>query len=251
MTKTPTMTTHGIVQHDKSFMSTPNPTSSPASVEPAKRSPLPTDKHGPEDDKKPFAVFEMPTNQRHISIYLSDAIGDPIDYTDVIQRIKTAKASDVVYIHLNTPGGRVDTGIQIMNAMANTPAHVVTVLEGEACSIGSLIFLCGDEFVVNDDCIFMIHNYSGGYRGKGHELGSFVTAYNEYFEKVARKKYYGFLTEDEIKRVVKGEDFWFDSEEVRQRLDRMVRIRSNEAKTAKTSKAKAQKKTTKKITASK
>jgi len=183
-----------------------------------------------ENETKMFTYYETPLNQKIHHFYISEGVGEPAKYIEMIHRIKTAGPNDIIYIYLNTPGGRFDTGIQIINAMNASPAHVITVLEGEVCSLGTIIFLSGDEYVVNDHCMFMIHNYSGGTYGKGHEQVAQVEAMKKEFGKLAHKIYVPFLGEDELEKVIDGADLWMGSDEVRIRLRKMIKIMEKEAK---------------------
>lgn len=196
----------------------------------------------PDTEQKKFYFYEAPQTQQVLHYYISDVVEAPTKYTDMIHRIKTARSGDVVYIYLNTPGGRIDTGVQMISAMKASQAHIVTVLEGEVCSLGTLLFLSGDEFIVHDNCLFMIHNFSGGTYGKGHEQAAQLEATIKWFTKLAQETYKGFLTDDELERVIKGEDLWFGSDEVRSRLDKMIKFWEKEAK----AKERTKKKTTKK-----
>ncbi len=172
--------------------------------------------------KKPYQHYEHTYTLQHIHFYLSEDIGAPEDYTDMIHRIHVATENDTVFIHLNTPGGRLDTGVQLINAMQNSDARIVTILESEAHSLGTLIFLAGDELVVNDHCMIMFHNFKGGVVGKGHEQLAQLDATIKWFTELARELYIPFLTEAEFERIIKGEDLWMHSAEIRARIDRMV-----------------------------
>lgn len=173
--------------------------------------------------RRPYQHYEQQLTAQQIHFYLSKEIIAPEHYTDMIHRINIATANDIIFIHLNTPGGQLDTGIQLINAMQNTPAKVVTVLESTAYSLGTLIFLAGDEMVVNDNCMMMFHNFKGGILGKGNELVSQLDATVKWFTSMSRKIYIPFLTEDEFERVLRGEDFWMQSSEIRKRLERMTK----------------------------
>lgn len=185
-----------------------------------------------EEEEKVASVryFENSFTSKVHHFYISTAIGDQHEYVDMIHRIKTAHQSDIVNIYLNTPGGILTTGIQLISAMKNSPAHIVAHMEGEVGSLGTIIFLSADEFVVNDHCMFMLHNFSHGSEGKGNEVASQVRAVNKWFEKFARDIYVPFLTEAEFDRLLKDEDFWFDSDEVRKRLNKMIKILNRQQK---------------------
>lgn len=176
----------------------------------------------------PYATFESIRTQRITTFYLNETIGKPGDYTEMIHKIRVAGPADIVYIHLNTPGGRLDTGIQLINAMKDSPARIVAVLDSKAYSLGTLIFLAADEFIVHENCMFMIHNYSSATVGKGNEQKAEMQATEKWFEKLAKKYYFPFLSMPEIEAVLNGRDIWMDSDEIRKRLKNMVRIQEEE-----------------------
>lgn len=183
-------------------------------------------------NKKPYREFSEVLAVQNTHFYFSEPIGEPSEYVDVIHRLHTATENDTIYIHLNTPGGDLATGVQLVGAMQNTCAHVITILEGIAYSLGTLIFLAGDELVINDHGMMMFHNFSSGLRGKGNEMASELNATIEWFASIASDFYLPFLTEDELSRIMRGEDMWMQAAEIRTRLDNMIAIRTKEAEDA-------------------
>jgi ATP-dependent protease ClpP protease subunit len=95
-------------------------------------------------------------------------------------------------------------------------------VEAESHSLGTLIFLAADEFIVHDNCIMMFHNFSGSVGGKGHEQKAQLDATISWFTEFARKLYVPFLTEKEFDDIVDGKDLWIHSEDIRTRLKVMV-----------------------------
>lgn len=195
-------------------------------------------------DKKPYKIFEQVYSAAHIHIYISESIVDAVEYVDMIYRISTAGPADTVFVHLNTPGGQLDTGVQIINALQNTQARVVTILEGMAYSLATLIFLIGDEMVVNDHCMMMFHNFNGGIMGKGNEITLELEATNKWFATLAKQIYVPFLTDDEVHRLSRGEDLWMQSPEIRRRLSHMIKVKSEPAKPKETRKPRVKKEKT-------
>lgn len=169
-----------------------------------------------------YQYYEQTSFQRVLVFYINEAINEPKYYTDMVHRIRTAGPNDVVYIHVNTPGGSLSTGIQLINAMHSSNAKIITVIDAEASSMGAILFLAGDEFIVNENCIMMFHHYSGGTFGKGHEQLAQATASVEWYERLIRKICFPFLSMEEIGCVLKGEDIWLQSDEIRDRLTEMV-----------------------------
>lgn len=183
-------------------------------------------------ESKPYTYFEQSVTSKVHHYYLSESIGEPTEYVELIHRIKTSGPSEMIHLHLNTPGGRLDTGVQIINAMQTSEAHIVCSLESKAHSLGTLIFLAADEFIVHDNCMMMFHNYSGGMWGKGNEQVAQLDATVKWFNTLARHVYQPFLSEDEVSRILKGEDLWLHTDDIRKRLVAMVKTIEKELKTA-------------------
>lgn len=63
-----------------------------------------------------------------------------------------------VNIFINSYGGEVKEGLAIYNALKRHKAKVVTVCDGFACSAASVVFMAGDERVMSNASLLMIHN---------------------------------------------------------------------------------------------
>lgn len=205
------------------------------------------DKIDPREDARYFH-YEQTLIRKVQHFYLSTTIEEPIHYVDMIHRIQNAGPEDIVYIHLNTPGGHLDTGIQLVNAMQSTQAHVIASVESEAHSLGTLIFLAADEFVVHDNCMMMFHNFSGSVFGKSHEQQAHLQALIKWFNTLARRLYIPFLSEEEFERILRGEDIYLHSDDIRKRLEKMVKEQQAKAD-AKTKKVAPKKGRPKKVKA--
>jgi ATP-dependent protease ClpP protease subunit len=170
----------------------------------------------------PQPAYQQVTTTYHTNehwFYLSTPILEPGLYTDMIHTIRTASIEDVIYVCLNTPGGRLDTGIQILNAMRSSQAVIITVLEAEASSMGSILFLAADQHIVHDNCRMMFHDFSGGAGGgKGNEQFKELTNTLQLYNKLLKSICVPFLTNDEVDGIIEGKDYWMDSDEIRERL---------------------------------
>lgn len=196
-----------------------------------------------DQEETPFRIIEETRPGKIIHIYFSEAINEAKKFVDLIHKIKTAGPEDIIYMYLNLPGGYITTGVQILSAMRMSKAHIVTVVEGEVASLGTLIFLSADEFIIHDNTLLMIHNHSGGQWGKGHEYLAQADATSKWFETLARDVYKNFLTPTEIKEMLDGKDFWFQADEVKTRLEKLVK---ESQKAAKANEPKTRTRTTKK-----
>lgn len=202
--------------------------------------------------KKLQHYFQTNTATIH-HFYLYGRISNKIEeYADLINVLKTASEHDTVIIYINSEGGVLRMALQIANSMLNSRARVITSLDGEAMSAATIIFLAGHEHVINPHCSFMIHFYSAGAYGKGHELLSRVTFDNDSTEKLMRDMYKHILTDEEIESVVSGGDIYMDSDELIERLGANAKLPEDISESvveATKSKPKAQKK--KKVTTKK
>ena len=168
--------------------------------------------------------YERHVPIHQVSYYLCGEIREPQYYTELFYTLRTASATDLVYLHINSPGGDFNTGLQIINNMLASEARVVTVLEARAYSMAAFVFLSGDELIVHDNCQLMFHTYSGSFAGKGNEQLAEVQALGAWFEKVTTRICSPFLSAADIDRILKGSDLWMDSDEIRHRLGRKGRL---------------------------
>ena len=174
-----------------------------------------------DEDVVPFRGlirYERQIPVRQVSYYLCGELKEPECYTELFFTLRSASETDLIYLHLNSPGGDFNTGLQIINNIAASDARVVTILEARAYSMAALIFLSGDEMYVHDNCQLMFHTYSGIFSGKGNEQEAEVAAVGKWFGKVMRRICTPFLSDMEIDKILKGGDFWVDSDEIRRRL---------------------------------
>lgn len=83
---------------------------------------------------------------------------------DAISASKLSKQLDElgdvsqINVHINSYGGEVAEGLAIYSALRRHKAHVRTTCDGFACSIASVIFMAGDERLMSDASLLMIHN---------------------------------------------------------------------------------------------
>lgn len=77
---------------------------------------------------------------------------------------------DHINVNINSYGGEVAEGIAIYNALVRHPASITTRCDGMACSIASVIFMAGDERIMYEPSILMIHNASSMAWGTAADL---------------------------------------------------------------------------------
>lgn len=72
--------------------------------------------------------------------------------------------------YINSYGGEVAEGFAIYNQLKRHSAKVTTICDGFACSAASVIFMAGDERVMNSASLLMIHNAWSYANGNAEEL---------------------------------------------------------------------------------
>ena len=209
---------------------------------------LEKDNEDTEQESKPYTYIHQVITRNIHHYYLSTMIGDAQAYAEMVNKIQIAGPDDIIYIHLNTIGGYTSTGLQIINAMKTTPAHVICSIESEVSSLGTLIFLAADEFIVHDNCLMMFHNYSGAVWGKGHEQIAAIESAKIWTKDFLIRMYVPFMSEEEVNSLIAGADIYMHPPEIRERLDNMVKTIDKEAEERKkvTKKKVAKKKAVKK-----
>lgn len=77
--------------------------------------------------------------------------------------VELAKESqEPITIFINSPGGDVTAGLAIIDIMNTIPCPIITVISGEACSMGSIISICGDTRLMTKHSYWMMHPMRGG-----------------------------------------------------------------------------------------
>jgi ATP-dependent protease ClpP protease subunit len=180
-----------------------------------------TPKHSVWDNYVPIV-----TNKNITTVYLTDVIESPSEYNQLCYKLDTASEAEKFFIHINTPGGILDAAIMLVNSIRNTKAHTVARLSGTVASAGTIITLACQEVEIAPHTAFMIHNYSGGLIGKGHELKAHQEFVDSNLNKSFTDFYGGFLTPHEIRQVIDGKDLWMGAEEVQKRLAKKAEIGS-------------------------
>lgn len=165
------------------------------------------------------------TAVRQHEVYLSGAIREPFEYVPLLSALRNASENDVFHFYLNSPGGYVAAGLQLINAVQESAAHVVMQLDPLAHSMAAILFIQGDELIVPDSAELMFHMYAGGLMGKGNEQLAAVHAAAQSYDRLLRTCS-PFLTEKEVKAVLNGKDLWLDATNIRTRLERMAEAQS-------------------------
>lgn len=178
---------------------------------------------GKEEDK--HSVWDRPVPivkaGEYYNAYMADEISSPAEYNELCFLLENAPEGSEVTLHINTGGGYIDSAFKIIASIKRSKAKVTARLTGTVASAGTIIALSCDDLIVEDFTSFMVHNYSGGAGGKGHEIIDYVNFSDKNITNTFKKIYSGFLTPKELNAVIKGKDMWMNTEEVQKRWAKM------------------------------
>lgn len=171
--------------------------------------------------------FEMPSLSQSVKsrykqtaehiIFIDKNISAPEDYRDEMLILDQAGPEDEVNIYINSGGGRIDTGLMLINGIRGCKAPVTAYIH-EASSMATCIALACDNWVLGEFSYFMLHTATWGVIGKDQEVISQVEFMKNYIDKFLKSMYSGFLTPSELATLAKGQDKWVDREELQTRL---------------------------------
>lgn len=167
----------------------------------------------------PLRVQVLP-DKTVIDYYLPLEIdADPKEYIDFFRALRDARPTDEVIVHINCYGGEAATAFQIIDNMRASQATILVSIEGACCSAATFVALAGDSWDVMPHSYFMCHAYSTVLFGKRQEVNAATDFDKKWLDRAMREIYNGFLTEDEINLLMEGKDYYFDADEVIDRLN--------------------------------
>ena len=169
-------------------------------------------------NRKYFAL-EKQKQTANITIY-GDITSWPCLNSDVSshnlsKQLEALDDVNEINVYINSYGGEVAEGIAIYNALRRHKAKVRTICDGFACSIASVIFMAGDERVMNEASMLMIHNAWTYAEGNAAQLRKQA----EDLEKITQLsveayKAHSSLKEEEITALMDAETWILPSEAV-------------------------------------
>lgn len=181
------------------------------------------------NNQRQESVIYEPIQCGVYTVTLDSDVGDPDNHRDLLNVLYTAKQNDIVNIMINSHGGYLHTAIQVVDAIKRCEAAVIGHLVGVGYSAGSMIFLACDGWSVSPLASFMAHTESSGSIGKAPDRFAAADFQKKFNKKLLNEVYQGFLTQEEIEEVHSGKDFWFDSEEILDRLENLEKFREEQS----------------------
>ena len=79
-----------------------------------------------------------------------------------------------INLHIHSPGGNVFDGIAIYNLLKNHPANVTVYIDGLAASMASVIAMAGNEVIIPENAMMMIHKPWGIQGGDAEDMRKYA-----------------------------------------------------------------------------
>lgn len=126
------------------------------------------------------AFSTLPNGEAELLIY--GYIGgwlDGLTAESIVEQLNAISAA-TINVRINSDGGAVTDGIAIYNALRRHAARKVVTVDGIAASIASLIAMAGDEIVMAENTMMMLHAPSGGEWGNATAHREFANVLDTY-----------------------------------------------------------------------
>jgi ATP-dependent Clp protease protease subunit len=93
-----------------------------------------------------------------------------------LDELKALGAVAELTIRINSPGGSVFDGVAIYNALKRHHAAITVWIDGIAASIASMIAMAGDEVVMPENAMLVLHDPSGLVAGTADDMRTMAEA---------------------------------------------------------------------------
>jgi len=168
-------------------------------------------------DKKAFSIECKTATRAEIAIYSSigDSMWDDSVSAKSFNQELTGLPSSVnqIDVRLNSGGGDVFDGMTIYNRLKQHKAKVTVYIDGLAASIASVIALAGDEIVMGEGALMMIHKPWTMAQGDSKDLEETIDRLNDVEEQILGiYERNTNLSRPELRKMI-AETTWFDADQ--------------------------------------
>jgi ATP-dependent protease ClpP protease subunit len=166
---------------------------------------------------EPFEVKAVPLNQCY-QCTIDDDFTDVRQFAQLVDYLNNAQEGDIAHIKMSTNGGALHAIIPLIEAMRNTDAYVAMHVESDTASAGTILMMLAHEVYVNPYTTIMIHTASYGFYGHSGNMDANVSHSTKAIHRLVGEVYAGFLSPNEIARVLDGKEFYLTAEEAMDRF---------------------------------
>jgi len=171
--------------------------------------------------------YSKPLTVNEYIVPLDEGIGDASYYRGVFQMLESASEGDLVRIKINNGGGSLTTALHFATLIRECAAPVIAEILCECHSAASVIALACDDWAVGPWAHMLVHNAEYGIGvAKAPDIEQHVAFSKKQLTRVLKEVYNGFLTAAEITKVTKGDQLYFDNNEISKKLDKLREYRT-------------------------
>jgi ATP-dependent Clp protease, protease subunit len=121
--------------------------------------------------------YQLRAQARGAEIAIYDEIGAfGIPAKAFLDELKALGPVAELTVRINSPGGSVFDGVAIYNALKRHGAAITVWIDGIAASIASMIAMAGDEVVMPENAMLMLHDPSGLVMGTASDMRTMAEA---------------------------------------------------------------------------
>jgi ATP-dependent Clp endopeptidase proteolytic subunit ClpP len=121
--------------------------------------------------------FEFRAQAKGAEIVIYDEIGAfGIPARAFLDELKALGRVAELTVRINSPGGSVFDGVAIYNALKRHDAAITVWIDGIAASIASMIAMAGDEVVMPENAMLVLHDPSGLVAGTASDMRAMAEA---------------------------------------------------------------------------
>jgi len=175
-------------------------------------------------------IFEYPNTigGNNFVIYV-DELDDYDYYINAIEKITNASPNDNIVLKINSPGGYLNILNAFLTAIEFSQANsIVAEIIGEACSAAAILALACDDIYVGYNAVMLIHTIRSGHYGKVEDVRNHLEITKVQQNRIVKKYYSGFLTDDEIDDVLLGKELWLTADEIIERWNIKKELKQKE-----------------------
>jgi ATP-dependent Clp protease, protease subunit len=123
--------------------------------------------------------YDFRAQARGAEIVIYDEIGAfGIPAKAFLDELKALGPVAELTVRINSPGGSVFDGVAIYNALKRHNASITVWVDGIAASIASMIAMAGDEVVMPENAMLVLHDPSGLVAGTASDMRAMADALN-------------------------------------------------------------------------
>ena len=121
--------------------------------------------------------YDFRAQARGAEIVIYDEIGAfGIPAKAFLDELKALGPVAELTVRINSPGGSVFDGVAIYNALKRHDAAITVWIDGIAASIASMIAMAGDEVVMPENAMLVLHDPSGLVAGTASDMRAMAEA---------------------------------------------------------------------------